>query len=724
MEILRIIPLRGPNIWTYRPALEAWVDIGDLEDAPSNTLPGFVDRLTAWLPSLIEHKCSVGERGGFVQRLREGTWAAHILEHVTLELQNLIGQRTSFGKARGTSTRGVYKVVVRSREENVTRACLEAARQLILAAIDDRPFDVQATLGELRTVADRHCLGPSTASIVDAATERGIPSIRLTDGNLVQLGYGAHSRRIWTAETDSTSAIGENIAGDKDLTKRLLAACGVPIPEGREVDGAGDAWEAAEEIGLPVVVKPTDANHGRGVFTDLNTRAEVETAHAAALKEGSGVMVERFVRGNAHRLLVVGGRVVAAIRGKMQTVVGNGRSTITELIEQQINSDPRCGIEEEFPLEPLILAEEPIALLELARQGHGPDSVPPAGGEVLIRRQGDLAYDETDDVHPEVARIATLAARVIGLDIAGIDLVAEDIGRPLADQQGAIVEVNAGPGLLMHLKPAEGKPRPVGAAIVRHLFPAGENGRIPIVGITGCHGTTAVARLLAELVAMSGKRAGVACGDGSFVSHRRVDKSDGAHWHAGRRLLMNRAVETAILETGPRGIVAEGLAYDRCTVAVVTDIDPAAQVPDHYIETPAHMATVLRTPVDVVGDDGAAVLNAADPRVVELAPLCDGEVILYAEDATLPSMINHRAAGKKAVFFRNEGLVLAIGTQEIPLSSPMAPTAPRAAQGDTWPRATILAAAGAAWALGIAPDLIRAGIETSAAPRAAAATQT
>ncbi len=721
IEILHIAPLRGPNIWTYRPALEAWVDIGDLEDFPSNTLPGFVDRLMAWLPSLIEHKCSIGERGGFLQRLNEGTWAAHILEHVTLELQNLIGQRTSFGKARSTSKRGIYKVVVRSREESVTRACLEAARQLILAAIEDQPFDVAHTLAGLRALADRNCLGPSTASIVDAATERGIPSIRLTEGNLVQLGHGAYSRRIWTAETDSTSAIGESIASDKDLTKRLLAACGVPIPEGREVDDADDAWAAAEEIGLPVVVKPTDANHGRGVFTDLNTRAEVDKAYGAALGEGSGVMVERFVRGNAHRLLVVGGRVVAAIRGKTQTVVGDGRSTVAQLVEAQINSDPRCGEEEEFPLEPLILADEPIALLELERQGLDAASVPPAGRQILVKRQGDLAYDETDEVHPEVARAATLAARVVGLDIAGIDLVAEDIGRPLADQRGAIVEVNAGPGLLMHLKPAEGKPRPVGAAIVRHLFPAGEDGRIPIVGITGCHGTTAVARLLAELVRLSGKHVGVACRDGSFVGQRRVDRADGAHWHAGHRLLINRAVDTAIIETDARSIVAEGLAYDRCTVAVVTDIDPAAQVADHYIETPEHMATVLRTPVDIVSNDGAAVLNAADARVVELAPLCDGEVILYAEDTMLPSIVDHRKADGKAVFIRDGGLVLAIGAQEIPLPSSAALLA---TNGQSWPRSAILAAAGAAWALGIAPDLIRAGIETSHANDVGPAHQT
>jgi cyanophycin synthetase len=575
LEILRIVPLRGPNVWTYRPALEAWVDIGDLEDHPSNTLPGFVDRLSAWLPSLIEHQCSIGERGGFLRRLREGTWAAHILEHVTLELQNLAGQRTGFGKARSTSTRGIYKVVVRSRQEEVTRACLEAARQLILAAIEDRPFDVSGTVAGLRGIADTHCLGPSTACIVDAATERRIPAIRLTEGNLVQLGYGARSRRIWTAETDRTSAIAENIASDKDLTKQLLASCGVPVPEGREVTSAVDAWEAAEDIGVPVVVKPTDANHGRGVFTNLTTRDQVETAYAAAVEEGSGVIVERFVRGNAHRLLVVGNRLVAAIRGKPLSVVGDGRSTVAALVESQINSDPRCGVEEEFPLEPLVLAEEPIALLELSRQGYAPDAVPPAGQEVLIKRQGDLAYDETDAVHADVAAAATLAARVVGLDIAGIDLVAEDIAQPLVPQRGAIVEVNAGPGLLMHLKPAEGRPRPVGQAIVDHLFPAGESGRIPIVGITGTKGKTTVARLLAGLIQLSGRLTGLACSEGSFVGARRVDKADGAHWQGAHRALINRAIEVAVLETGARGIVAEGLAYDRCQVAVVTNIDPS-----------------------------------------------------------------------------------------------------------------------------------------------------
>jgi len=524
IEFLKIVPLRGPNIWTYRPVLEAWVDIGDLEDSPSNTLPGFYERLSSWLPALIEHRCGVGERGGFLQRVREGTWPGHILEHVTLELQNLAGMQSGFGKARSTSVRGVYKVVVRSRHEEVSRACLYAARDLIMAAIEDRPFDMPVTVAHLRDLADSLCLGPSTACIVDAATDRHIPSIRLTEGNLVQLGYGARSRRIWTAETDQTSAIAESISSDKDLTKNLLQTCGVPVPEGRLVDSPEDAWKAAEEIGVPIVVKPRDGNHGRGVSTELMTREEVEAAYPLALGEGSGVIVERFVRGNEHRLLVVGGRLVAAARGESASVVGDGRSTLIELIDTQINTDPRRGTTEDYPLNVILVDKDPAVRLEITRQGFTPDAIPPLGAEVMIQRNGNVAFDVTDLVHPDVAATVSLAARIVGLDIAGIDLVAEDISRPLDEQRGAIVEVNAGPGLLMHLKPASGEPRPIGRAIVDSLFPEGENGRIPIVGITGTNGTNLVARLVASLLHLSGKTVGLACSDGFTMTNDRLKR--------------------------------------------------------------------------------------------------------------------------------------------------------------------------------------------------------
>ena len=435
ITLLRINYLRGPNIWTYRPVLEVWLDLGDLEQFPSNKLPGLTDCLLEWLPALEEHHCGVGERGGFIERLREGTWAGHILEHVVIELLNLAGMPTGFGQTRETSRSGVYRMVFRARDEAVARAALSEAHALLMAAIHRRagaaPFDVPAAVARLMAQIDRSYLGPSTASIVAAATDRGIPHLRLNEGNLVQLGHGRRQRRIWTAETDRTSAIAGNIAHDKDLTKSLLASCGVPVPEGQVVDSPAAAWAAAQDIGLPVVVKPSDANHGRGVSLDLNERSDIEKAFAVAAVEGSEVIVERFVQGDEHRLLVVGGRVVAAARGESLSVVGDGRSSVNQLIDSQLNNDPRRGEAEEFPLETIRLEREPVMRLLVERQGLTPDAVPAAGRRVIIQRNGNVAIDCTDEVHPEVAHAVTLAARVVGLDVAGIDLVAQDIGKPL-----------------------------------------------------------------------------------------------------------------------------------------------------------------------------------------------------------------------------------------------------------------------------------------------------
>ncbi len=711
IEFLRMTYLRGPNIWTYRPVLEAWVDIGELEDFPSNKLPGFNERLTAWLPSLIEHRCGVGERGGFVQRLHEGTWAGHILEHVTIELLNLAGMQTGFGKARSTGEIGVYKVVVRARDERVARAAMNAARELMMAAIEDRPFEVTGTVANLREMVDDLYLGPSTACIVDAATGRKIPAIRLNEGNLVQLGYGARQRRIWTAETDRTSAIAEGISSDKDLTKSLLASCGVPVPEGQIVASPAAAWEAAEDIGLPVVVKPSDGNHGRGVSIELETREEVEAAYHLADREGSEVIVERFIRGNEHRLLVVGNRVVAAARGEAAWVTGDGRSTVLELIASQLNTDPRRGLTEDFPLNKISLDEDPAIGLELKRQNLAPDSLPGDGRRVLIQRNGNVAWDVSDAVHPEVAASVALAARIVGLDIAGVDLVAEDISRPLAAQGGAIVEVNAGPGLLMHLKPADGTPRPVGRAIVDHLFPEGDTGRIPIIGVAGTKGTNMIARLVAWLIHLSGQHVGLACRDGLYLDRRQVEKGNCANWAAGERLLINRSIQAAVFENGSELILSEGLAYDRCQIGVVTDVSGFDALREYHIQEPEQVYSVLRTQVDVVLPDGVAVLNAADALVAEMAELCDGEVVFYACAADLPPLVEHLAQCRRAVFLRDGQVILANGPDEAALAR--LETFPLAHVGNANDAAEIiLAATATAWAFGISPDLIAAGIET------------
>jgi len=716
IKFLRVNYLRGPNLWTYRPVIEAWVDIGELEDFPSNKIPGFYERLVEWLPSLVEHRCGVGERGGFLQRLREGTWPAHIMEHVAIELQNLAGIQAGFGKARETSQRGVYKVAVRARNEQIGRAAIQAARDLVMGAIENTGFDVAAKVAELRDMVDAHHLGPSTGCIVDAAAERGIPAIRLTDGNLVQLGYGARQRRIWTAETDRTSAIAEGISTDKDLTKTLLASCGVPVPEGQVAASPEEAWEAAQDIGLPVAVKPTDANHGRGVSLDLSTEAEVAAAWTLADKEGSEVIVERFVRGNEHRLLVVGTQVVAAARGETVWIEGDGVQRVESLIETQINTDPRRGETEDCPLNRLILDEDPALVLELTRQGVTRTTVLDEGARVLIQRNGNVAIDCTDELHPEVAAQVSLAARIVGLDIAGVDLVTEDISRPLEETGGAIVEVNAGPGLLMHLKPAGGEPRPVGKAIAAHLFPDGESGRIPIVGITGSRDTTLLSRLVTWLIHLGGKPVGLACSDGLFLDRRQVERGDRAHWQAGQQLLMNRRIEAAVFENSAKMMLEEGLAYDRCAVGIVTDVHLGEALAAHDIRDLDQSFRLMRTQIDVVLDDGWAVLNANDPQVVEMAPLCDGQVLFYAESASTPALQAHREGGGRVAFIEDGRVVLAQGAQEHRLTE-LAPLP--LLRGNIAPerREALLAAAATAWVLGLETELIAAGIETFDAVR-------
>ncbi|HOY02182.1 MAG TPA: cyanophycin synthetase [Zoogloea sp.] len=714
IEFLNVLHLRGPNIWTYRSVLEAWVDIHDLEDCPSNVIPGFYERLTAMLPSLVEHRCSIGERGGFLKRLRDGTWPGHILEHVTLELQNLAGMTGGFGKARETSIRGVYKVVIRAWQKDVSTAALHMGHDLLMAAIEDRPYDVDAAVLRLRDLVDSYMLGPSTRCIVEAAADksRRIPFIRLlAEGNLVQLGYGARQRRIWTAETDRTPAIAESISREKDLTKSLLASCGVPVPEGRIVDGVEDAIEAADDIGFPVVIKPSDGNHARGVFTNVRSADEIRELYPLTAAEGSEVIVERFIRGAEHRLLVVGGKMVAANKGDMVSVVGDGEHSIDELIETQINSDPRRGVEHEFPLYLIKLDNYPAAQMEVARQGFTGVSVPAAGQEVMIVRTSNMAFDVTDEVHPDTAELACLAARIVGLDIAGVDLVCEDISQPLAGQQGAIVEVNAGPGLLMHIKPAVGQPRPVGEAIVDHLFAKDEDSRIPVVGVTGSRGKTPVARLIAHLLRISGQYTGLACSEGVFLDGRQVETAEGTNWDAAERVLMNRSVEAAVFENSCRSILADGTVYDRCLVGVVTNVDPELHFGEFYIDSAEKVWNVFRTQVDLVLSYGLAVLNAEDPAVVEMAELSDGEVIFYGVDADAAAIATARADGKRTVYIRDGAIVLASGAKEDPVVrlDRIAMLAGGAA-AQPGVLSNLLGAIAGAWALGISPAMIRAGV--------------
>ena len=711
IEILSVKHLRGPNMWTYHPVIEVWIDIGDLEDYPSNLIPGFYDRLVKCLPSLQEHRCSYGETGGFLKRVEEGTWPAHILEHLTLELQNLAGIPGGFGKARDGDRRSVYKVIVSAINEEVTLTALKFARDLYLCIaqdVEDPTIKLKNIIEDLRNLSDDLCLGPSTACIVNAAEERSIPAIRLSSGNLVQLGYGAKQRRIWTAETDRTSAIAETISRDKDLTKSLLTSAGVPIPEGRIVSSPDDAWEAAQEIGLPVAVKPIDGNHGRGVFINLHTQEEIEAAYAVAINEGSEVLVERHILGDEHRLLVVGDKVVAAAKGEAVWVNGDGKHSVLDLIELQINSDPRRGKTEECPLNPVRI--DSAVELDLARQDLTAASIPTQDQKVLIQRNGNVAFDVTDLVHPDVAEQVALAARVVGLEIAGVDLVAEDISRPLKEQKAAIVEVNAGPGLLMHLKPASGKPQPVGKAITNHLFPPGADFRIPVVGISGSYGKTSVAEMVAHFLRLTNLYVGLSCSKGLFFGHRAIQRNNAANWENARRTLLNRAVEASVIENNNLSMLVEGLAYDRCQVGVVLNIDPTGVFPKYAIYDQDQLFSIVRTQVDVVLPTGYAVLNADDSLVAQMAELSDGEVIFFSQNNDSPIVKTHLKNGGRAVVLDKETIVLKSSNKEqkrIP-----APQSNSHNSDLSWSQLNLAASIAVAWALDIPFNVIQAGTET------------
>jgi cyanophycin synthetase len=707
MEIRRVAALRGPNVWANSPALEVWLALSPAEDQPSNTFPGFCDRLMAWLPSLHEHRCSVGEPGGFFSRLLDGTYLGHILEHVTLELQTLAGTPTGFGRTRETSESGVYKVVVKYKNEEVARAALATAHALLEAALAGTEFDLDSRVRALRDLADRVCLGPSTLAIVTAAEQRGIPHVRLNTGSLVQLGYGKAQRRIWTAETDSTSAVAEAIAQDKELTRRLLRASGVPVVEGRAVGSAEDAWEATQEIGPPVVVKPRDGNHGRGVCIGLVDRASVMEAYGLASQEGRGVLVERLVPGDPHRMLVVNGRIVAAARGEPEQVVGDGVQTIEQLVAQ-LNRDPARSEDEAFLRGPVEL--DGIALQLIRNQGLDTSSVPPRGKVVTIHHYGDYTTDVTDRVHPTTLASCVLAAQTVGLDVAGIDVVAGNIEQPLEVQRGAVVEVNASPGLLMHLKPLYGQPRPVGEAIISGLFSAGEDGRIPVVAVSGTNGKSTIVDLLAAIVGDTGSTVGVASSDGLTVAQRVLSRDDCANGTAVRRLLMNPLVETALVEVSEQSVLDEGLGFDRCQVAVITNLGSGDHLGLTYIDDLDTVRRVQSTPVDVVLPAGAVVLNADDPSVVALGENCRGETILFGRSVANPILRDHCQSGKRAVYLDGEVIVLVTRSSRhaaLPLGASGFGTFGR----DSFELDNILAAVAAAWALGVEHSAIRSGLQ-------------
>jgi cyanophycin synthetase len=697
LRLLRVNHLRGPNIWTYRPALEVWLDLGRLEERPSNTIPGFNERLVSHLPGLAEHHCGVGERGGFLQRLESGTYAGHILEHVVIELLNLAGMPTAFGQTRSTSKTGVYRMVFRARDERVARTALAEGHRLLNAVLRGESFEVASAVDTVRGEIARSYLDSTTASIVAAATDRGIPHIRLDKGNLVQFGYGARQRRIWESQTGQTSAIAQEISRDEALSRAQLAPCGVPVPESRVVHSADDAWEAAQSLGLPVIMKPSESGRTRGTLVDLAGEDAVRAAFASFADDAPAI-VERQIPGAMHRLLVVGGKLIAAVKGTGTSVTGDGRSTVQELVDAQLNTGAAPRI---------LCAFDPEIVRALKRQGLSADAAPTAGRVVLVQSIGRDAVDCTDEVHPEVARVVALAARVVGIDLAGVDVAAQDIARPLAEQSGAVIAVHAAPALRMHLELAHGEPRPVGRAIVDHLYPEAEDGRIPVIGVAGSRCTGRIVRLIAWIMHLGGRYVGVASRVGLCFDRRRVDRGDGTRWDSARRLLAHHAVEAAVFETDAAAILRDGLPYDRCEIGVVHDIDGHEALGEFDVSEASQMFKVMRTQVDAVLARGAAVLHAVDERIVDMAELSDGAVVLYARDGANAAIAAHRAAGGRAVFARGKSIVLAAGDDESTLPDLLHGDVPHAKTDEA-----TLAGVAAMWMHGIDPDVIVTGVAT------------
>lgn len=702
MEISRIRALRGPNLWSRHTAIEAVVVCGDVEGDIAK-LDGFEARLRVRFPEI--EVPPQAERGA-------GFSLAHVLEQAALGLQAQAGCPVTFSRTVHTVEIGTYQVVVEYTEERVGRLAFDLARQLVESAIADTEFKLAQALQELHSLDEDVRLGPSTGSIVEAAVRRGIPYRRLTEGSMVQFGWGSCQRRIQAAESDLTSAIAESIAQDKELTRKLLHAAGVPVPMGRSVSSAEDAWKAAQELGGKVVLKPRDGNQGKGVAVNISTCEEVLAAFEVASQISSAVIVERYLPGHDFRLLVVGDKLVAAARRAPPQVIGNGVHTVRELIDE-VNKDPLRGDGHATSLTKIRL--DTIALATLARHGYTPESVPEKGVHVVLRNNANLstggtATDVTDDVHSEVAARAVEAAQMVGLDICGVDVVCENVIQPLEEQGAGIVEVNAAPGLRMHLQPSYGKGRDVGEAIISTLYESGDDGRIPVVAVSGTNGKTTTTRLIAHILAGRGLRVGMTGTDGVYIQNKRIDTGDCSGPRSARNVLLHPDVDAAVFETARGGILREGLGFDRCNVAVVTNIGVGDHLGLNFITSVEDLSVVKRVIVQSVAPNGMAVLNAADPLVAKMAQGCPGAVTFFAIDRHHSVMAAHRAKGRRVVYRDNGHLVAEQGESRRRFALADIPLTRNGLIG--FQVENVMAAIGAAWGLGMAWNVIEAGLQS------------
>jgi len=712
LEIVRLRVLRGPNYWRLAPVIACDLRLGDLEKVNTADVPGFTDRLIAAIPSLREHPCSREKPGGLIERLVEGTSWPHVLEHVALELQTLAGTDVSFGRVVESGEPGLWWVIVEYEEEEVGLAGVRQAAAVMRACMSGAAVDAAAILQNLRVLYEDVRLGPSTGVIVEEARRRGIPVRRLGSGSLVQLGMGRYLRRIQATTCDGTSIIAADIAQDKDLTKRMLQGIGLAVPTGAVARDVERAVEIAEEIGFPVILKPLDGNQGRGISPRVDDAAGVRAAWARVGERYGTMLVEHHVDGRDHRVLVVNGKVVAVAERVAAHVMGDGQHTVAQLIEEA-NQDPRRGRGHGNVLTRIPSDEATLEFLALS--GRTLETIPAEGERVFLRPTANLStggtsIDRTDSIHPDNVTACEMAAGVVGLDIAGLDVLTPDISVPFHENGAVIIEVNAGPGIRMHTHPAEGKPRNVPAAILDMLYPAGERATIPIIAVTGTNGKTTTTRLIAHLFRATGRTVGYTTTDGVYLQNRMVVQGDMTGPFAANVVLSNPTVDVAVLETARGGLLRSGLGFQECDVGIVLNVSA-----DHLglggINTIEQLADVKSVIAAVVKRRGYAVLNADDPLVFRMADRTRGDVVLFSTrpDRGNPEVERHVEEGGTAATMEDGAFVIRRGRLCIPIAA--APDVPLTLEGAArFQYGNILAAIAAAFVQGMRYEDIRSGL--------------
>ena len=668
MKIDKIQALRGPNIWSVqrKKLIQMRLDLEEMEQFPTNKIEGFRERIEAMFPTMIEHRCSEGVRGGFFSRVERGTWMGHVIEHIALEIQTLAGMETGFGRTRETKTPGVYNVVFSYTEENVGMFAAESSVAIAEALIAGTEYDLEADIQKMREIRERVRLGPSTGSIVEEAVARDIPWIRLGTNSLVQLGYGINQMRFQATITCKTSSIAVDIACNKEQTKKMLDAASIPVANGGIVVDEEDLDEVIRKIGYPIVIKPLDGNHGKGASINVKTREDAVDGLAYAKKYSHRVIVEKFITGYDFRVLVIDNKLVAAAKREPAHVKGDGKQNIQQLIEET-NTDPRRGYGHENVLTQIDVDRDTTDLLE--KLNYTLETVPEKGEIVYLKSTANLStggtsIDVTDMMHPENIFLCERISRVIGLDVCGVDIMAENLTQPLKDNGGCILEVNAAPGFRMHLAPSEGLPRNVAAPVIDMLYPPGKPSRIPIIAVTGTNGKTTTTRLLAHIVKNNGFKVGFTTSDGIYVQNHMMEKGDTTGPISAEYILKDPTVEFAVLETARGGILRSGLGFSRCDIAIITNIQE-----DHLglsdIHTLDDLARVKSTVVKSVKKDGWAILNAEDDQCLRIANELSCNVAYFSMDENNPKVKQFSKEGKIVAVYENGFITIKKGEWKI-----------------------------------------------------------